>query len=80
MGPFRVWAIDLMVGLPPGRDNHTVCVVAIDVFSKFIVMNSLPNKESLTLAEWLYDRVICEYGVPLVVRSDRGTEFKGHFD
>ena len=80
LAPFLVWAIDLIVGLPLGRYSATVCVMVIDVFSKFLVMTQLPNKEALTLVGWFYECIVCEYGCPLIIRTNQGTEFWGHFD
>ena len=68
------------MGLPLGRYGTTICIVAIDVFSKYLVIAPLPNKEALTLVSWFYECIIYEYGCPLAVRTDQGTEFRGHFD
>ena len=68
------------MGLPLGRYGATICIVAIDVFSKYLVITPLPNKEALMLVSWFYECIVCEYGCPLAVRNDRGMEFRGHFD
>ena len=75
-----MWAVDLIVGLPLGTYDTTIYIVAIDVFSKFLVITPLPNKEALTLVGWFYECIVCEYGCLLVVRTNRGMEFWGHFD
>ena len=31
------------------------------------------------MATWLHDRIVCRYRTPLVVRTDRGSEYKGKF-
>ena len=80
LAPFLIWAIDLIVGLPLGHYGTTICIMVIYVFSKYLVIIPLPNKEALTLVGWFYECIVCEYGCPLVVRTNRGTEFRGHFD
>ena len=74
-----MWAIDLIVGLPMGHYGATICVVAIDVFIKYLVITPLPNKVALTLASWFYECIVREYGCPLAIRTDWGTEFLGNF-
>lgn len=29
--------------------------------------------------DWFYSTILCRYGVPYVVRSDQGLEYKGEF-
>lgn len=56
-----------------------MAVVAIDPFSKYIIVDPIADKSSSTLAHWFYTRVICEYGHPYIVRTDNGKEFCGQF-
>ena len=77
--PFRIWAIDLALGLGRGRNGATLAVVAIDPFSKYILIDPLLNKSASTLADWFYTNVICEFGLTYIVRTDNGTEFRGSF-
>ena len=69
-----------MVGLPLGHYGASICVVVIDVSSIFLVITLLPNKEALTLAGWFYECIVCEYGCPLIIKTNQDTEFWGHFD
>ena len=80
LAPILIWPINLIMGLPLGHYGATICVVAIDVFSKYLVITPLPNKEALTLASWFYECIVFEYGCPLAVRNNQGMEFQGHFD
>ena len=77
--PFQVWCLDLIVGLPEGSQGETICVVCVDVFSKFVVACPLLDKSSESLATFFYTRIICEFSVPRAVRCDNGREFLGSF-
>lgn len=78
--PFQVWCLDLIVGLPDGSQGQNICVVCVDVFSKFVVASPLFDKSSDSLATFFYQKIICEFSVPRAVRCDNGREFLGSFD
>ena len=77
--PFDIWVIDLIVGLPPGSDGQTICLVCICSFSKFVVARALKDKSSQSITNAFYTAIIAEYGVPTALRCDNGTEFRGVF-
>lgn len=79
-GPFAVWCVDLVTKLEPvGPGGETVCIVAVCPFTKFVLADPLPDKSSSSTMKWLHARVVCMFGVPLAIRVDQGTEFKGLF-
>ena len=69
-----------MVELPPGSEDQTVLALGVDVWSKFVVATPLRDKASDTVSRWFYRNIVAEFGCPLWVRSDRGNEFRGHFE
>ena len=78
--PFQCWVIDLVIGLPPGTQGETICFVAVDTFSKFVVAEPIANKSSATITRVFHRRIINQYGLPQAVRCDNGTEFRGEFE
>ena len=50
----------------------------LDVFSRFLWLRPLPNKNSNTVAKELY-RIYLEFGPPKIIQTDQGGEFKGTF-
>ena len=56
-----------------------ILIVAVCAFSKWVEAGPLPHKRSATIARWFHNEVVCRYGSPMLVRSDRGVEFKGSF-
>ena len=79
VGPLCGWAIDLIVGMPAGSQGQTICIVAVDVFGKLIVPGALHDRMSATVAAWMYDRILTEFGQPNFIRTDNGPEFKDTF-
>ena len=73
--PLTWWAIDLVthMGDPP------YMIVAVDPFSKWVEAGELPDRRSATIAAWVHREIVCRYGVPALIRTDRGTEFAGEF-
>ena len=69
-----------MPDLPPGSNTHTIAIVAVDCYSKFVELASLANQSSATTAQWFLHTIIHMYGTPIFVRTDHGTEFCGQFD
>lgn len=57
--PLQVWCVDLVTGLPPGSGGETIMIVCIDMFSKFVVAEALPDKSSLTVAVFFHKHIIC---------------------
>jgi Integrase core domain len=67
--------------MQPSRvDGAQHIVIAIDPFSKWIEGGVVPNLKADTITTWFHDNVVCRYGVPQWVRTDRGSEFKADFE
>lgn len=80
-GPFRLWCVDTIVRLTPSApDGSQDVVVAVDPFTRWVEVGRVPNLDSHQTALWFHEQIVCRYGVPVVVRSDRGTEYRGEFD
>ena len=48
-----------------------------DAFTKYVELTSLPNKESATVAQAIFEKWFCRFGIPLEVFTDQGKEFCG---
>ncbi len=73
--PFDVIDIDLLQ-LPRSHQGSSYILVCVDHFSRFTVLDPLPNKSATTVAHALVSHVICPYMTPRVLLSDNGTEFE----
>ena len=52
----------------------------MDTFSKFLEIGAIPALNAHETAVWFHANIICRYGVPYHVRTDKGTEYMGKFD
>ena len=74
------WSIDLITNLPPGPNGEVHCIVAVDVFSKYVEIYPIADKSSTTVGNWFFSEIIARYGLPVWVRTDGGGEFEKVFE
>ena len=80
-GPFRFWCIDTITGLtPPVPDGDTCIFVAVDPFTRWVKIGRSVAFTSFHMAQWFHKQVVCRYGTPYGVRTDKGSEYRGEFD
>jgi len=81
--PTRKWgsiSMDFIVSLPLTQKKNDSILVVVDRFTKMIKL--FPCKTTITspqLAELLYKHIVCEYGLPDEIISDRGATFMSQF-
>ena len=75
--PWQMVTMDLVGKFAPAESSqNTHCLVIIDKFSKFVLLESVPETlSSAQTAEIFLRRVVSVFGVPSVVITDRGTQF-----
>jgi hypothetical protein len=61
-------------GVTSSKGNKYILTI-IDGFSKFAHAIPIRNKEAITVAKALVERVFCTFGKPRRLHSDRGSEF-----
>ena len=52
-------------------------VIAADIFTKWPEYCILAHLDSYHVAAFIHEYIVCRYGVPTLLRVDRGSEFKG---
>lgn len=72
--PFQVWQVDLFGHLPITQNGNTYVFTAIDMFSKYLFTVLLPNCDSVTVSQALF-QLVCSFGCYDCLISDRGSEF-----
>ncbi|RVX10260.1 Transposon Tf2-2 polyprotein [Vitis vinifera] len=79
--PFSVWGIDIIGKISPKSSNgHEFILVAIDYFTKWVEAASYARLTSVGVASFIRSHIICRYGVPHELISDRGVHFRAEVD
>lgn len=73
-GPADHIQVDTSVHLPESPDGYRALLVAIDVFTGFIVLKPLKDTTAETVAKELWD-IFAIIGIPKILQSDNGSEF-----
>src|SRR6266540_1302886 len=72
---FKRWGVDIVGLLPITREGNRYIVVAMDYFSRWPEARPLKTANADTVAIFLYEKIICRFGVSRILQSDRGTHF-----
>ena len=74
--PFNMWCLDSIVNLAPATPSGAQnVIVAVDPYSKWVEASPVDNLTSHEAANWLHSQIVCRYGVPYCIRTDRGVEY-----
>ena len=60
---------------PTSTEGHVYCLVCVDVFTGFLFLEPLKDKQMETIARALW-KIFTVIGVPRILQSDNGSEFK----
>src|SRR6266498_4543527 len=72
---FERWGIDIVGSLPITREGNRYIVVAMDYFLRWPEAKPLKTANANTVATFLYEEIICRFGVLRTLQSDRGNHF-----
>ena len=53
--------------------------MAIDGMTKWVEAKPIRSNNSTQTRDFLFNDIICRFGCPLIIRTDRGSEFMGEF-
>ena len=67
------YQIDL-AELPTSLEGHNFLLVLVDVFTGFVVLKAIENKEAATVARAVWE-ICCVIGIPKILQCDNGKEF-----
>ena len=75
--PWQIVTLDLIGKFAPAENTlNTHCLVMVDKFSKFVILEAVPEMLTATqTAEIFLRHVVSVFGMPSIVISDRGTQF-----
>jgi len=75
--PFERLHVDLTGPHPRSRRGSVYIITCIDPFTKWVEAFPAPNKEASTVARIIVEQVICMYGCPIAILTDKGKEVDG---
>ena len=72
---FHTLALDFVGGFSPTFHGNKHILIAIDLFSKYVVAIPTIDMTSSTIAKFLLDQIGLIFGFPIRLLSDRGSAF-----
>ena len=73
--PFAMWGLDLLGPFPRAPGQLLYAIVAIDYFTKWIKVVPLARTTATEVKKFLWKNVICRFGLPQQIVTDRGPQF-----
>ncbi|GKV42983.1 hypothetical protein SLEP1_g50332 [Rubroshorea leprosula] len=74
--PFAQWGVDLLGPCVKGKGGCTFLVVAVDYFTKWIEAKPLSTTTERKIEEFLFNSILCRFGVPKRIVADNGPQFR----
>ncbi|CAC5411039.1 unnamed protein product [Mytilus coruscus] len=74
--PFQVWQVDLFGPLKTSQNGNQYLFTASDMFSKYLFVLPIRNKDMLTVSNAVFS-LVSQFGVCETLISDQGSEFIG---
>ena len=75
MDIFERQEVDIVEPLPITREGNRYIVVVMDYFSRWSEARPLKAVNVNTVVTFLYEEIICRFGVLRILQSDRGIHF-----
>ena len=76
LAPFEKWGVDFIGPIQPlGSQKRRYIILATDYATKWVEARATRKDDADTSAQFLFDRIMMRFGVPLELVSDRGTHF-----
>ncbi|GKV26048.1 hypothetical protein SLEP1_g35410 [Rubroshorea leprosula] len=73
--PFTQWGLDLLGPFMKGVRGVTHLIVGVDYFTKWVEVRALSSLTSKKVEDFVFNSIICRYGIPNQIVADNGTQF-----
>ncbi|KAL8116195.1 hypothetical protein AgCh_022622 [Apium graveolens] len=73
--PFAMWGMDILGPFPMATAQRKFLIIAIDYFTKWIEAKPLAKITTKQVAQFLWEIIMCRYGIPRILVTDNGTQF-----
>ncbi|GKE00713.1 reverse transcriptase domain-containing protein, partial [Tanacetum coccineum] len=74
--PFYKEGIDIAGPFPKGLGKVKFLIAAIDYFTKWIEVNPLATITGNQVKKFVWDNIVCRFGLPGEIVSDNGKQFR----
>ncbi|KAH9087047.1 hypothetical protein Ae201684P_000461 [Aphanomyces euteiches] len=74
-GPFGLVVVDALGPLPTTNRGHKYILVFADYFTRWVEAFPVPDLKTSTFARVFIDGVLCRFGIPDKLLTDRGSNF-----
>eukprot|EP00253_Pinus_taeda_P036128 PITA_36128 len=78
VGPFAKWGIDYVTYNPRSTGGHGYIIVAVDYFTKWAEAMPTLSEDGHAAAQFLFNHIISQFGVPQAIVTDHGKHFRNH--
>ncbi|XP_074327644.1 uncharacterized protein LOC141665560 [Apium graveolens] len=69
---FAMWGMDILGPFPVASGQRKFIAVAIDYFTKWIEAKALAKITTKQIAQFFWENVICQFGIPHIIVMDNG--------
>ena len=73
--PFLKWGIDFLQDLPGNSEGYTNIFTAKCYATKLVILVPTRTRSAKIAATCIFENIVCKFGVPLEIVSDRATSF-----
>ena len=73
--PMSELHLDILGPLPLTKDKNKYIIAYVDRFTRFTILDALPDRSAATVVKSLFRKVICPFTTPDVIVSDGAKEF-----
>jgi hypothetical protein len=74
--PWNLIGVDIAGPFKQTVHGNRYIILAVDYFTKFCVGKALPDFTALSTARFLFEDIVCKFGLPKAIMSDNGVNFK----
>jgi hypothetical protein len=75
-GPGEIIALDFLGPIPISDMGNKWIIVGTDAFTKYAEVRAFPTDKQEDVVKFYVENIVCRFGVPKVLLSDRGSQFR----
>ncbi|XP_053213836.1 uncharacterized protein LOC128397176 [Panonychus citri] len=70
------FGIDILGPFPKSFKENKYIVVSTEYFTRFAIVKALPEATTAQIAIFIVENIVCQFGSPKEILSDRGSQFR----